>query len=323
MSNIIQIKHGAAAPGKGILQPYELGYATNEGILYIGKEDGSASEVTAGIKTPISIADGGTNATTAAKARENLGVNTQAEILEKVYPVGAIYISTVATNPATLFGFGSWEAISDRFLIGQSSTHAAGSTGGATEQTVNLPNHTHSMSSHTHTLTHTHSLNSHTHGMSSHTHSVTAKGTNTGTAITVAQMPSHSHVEYIEYALSSSNSPGRLPIISDYGTSGTSARGYYFPGWIGTMDTATNRTMATGSTGSGGTHTHTFTGTAVNSGEPNTANTGGPSTTNTGAASTTTTSGPSSNTTSNPTAATMDVPTMPPYLSVYMWKRTA
>ena len=78
MSNIIQIKHGAAAPGKGILQPYELGYATNDGILYIGKEDGSATSV--GIKTPVPITDGGTNATTAAEARQNLGVNTQDEI---------------------------------------------------------------------------------------------------------------------------------------------------------------------------------------------------------------------------------------------------
>lgn len=36
MSNVIQIKHGANKPKDGILAPYELGYAINEGALYIG-----------------------------------------------------------------------------------------------------------------------------------------------------------------------------------------------------------------------------------------------------------------------------------------------
>lgn len=63
--------------------------------------------------------------------------------LQAVYPVGAIYISTISTNPAAIFNFGSWELIEDRFLLGASSTQAAGTTGGSKTTTLtktNLPN---------------------------------------------------------------------------------------------------------------------------------------------------------------------------------------
>ena len=67
------------------------------------------------------------------------------------YPVGSIYISTVATNPNTLFGFGTWVAYgSGRVLISQDGTYTAGSTGGSATTTLieaNLPSHSHSASS--------------------------------------------------------------------------------------------------------------------------------------------------------------------------------
>lgn len=45
-----------------------------------------------------------------------------------IYPVGAIYMSTSSTSPASLFG-GSWQSIaSERVLMGASKSHAAGST---------------------------------------------------------------------------------------------------------------------------------------------------------------------------------------------------
>lgn len=68
-------------------------------------------------------------------------------ILEAVYPVGSIYISVNSTSPQTLFG-GTWEAIQGKFLLGSSSTHKAGSTGGEENHTLTvgeMPKHTHLM----------------------------------------------------------------------------------------------------------------------------------------------------------------------------------
>ena len=69
--------------------------------------------------------------------------------LQAAYPVGSIYMSTVSTNPATLFGFGTWVTYgTGRMLISQDgSTYTAGSTGGSATTTLitaNLPSHSHS-----------------------------------------------------------------------------------------------------------------------------------------------------------------------------------
>ena len=61
------------------------------------------------------------------------------------YPVGAIYISTSATSPASLFG-GTWERLKDRFLLAAGDTYEAGATGGEAEHTLTvneMPQHNH------------------------------------------------------------------------------------------------------------------------------------------------------------------------------------
>ena len=66
-------------------------------------------------------------------------------LLDLVYPVGAVYLSLNAANPATLFG-GTWAAIEGKFLFAADSSHAAESTGGAeshTLTTAQLPAHSH------------------------------------------------------------------------------------------------------------------------------------------------------------------------------------
>lgn len=93
-------------------------------------------------------------------------------VLSKAYPVGAIYCSTVETNPHDLFGFGTWEYIEQgRVLLSQGDKYSAGSTGGAETHTLTvqeMPSHKHGgatgdSGAHTHTGTaseageHTHS----------------------------------------------------------------------------------------------------------------------------------------------------------------------
>lgn len=66
-------------------------------------------------------------------------------VLDKVYPVGSIYMSVNSTNPKTLFG-GTWVQIKDRFLLAASTTYKAGSTGGEATHTLTvdeIPNHQH------------------------------------------------------------------------------------------------------------------------------------------------------------------------------------
>ncbi len=50
-------------------------------------------------------------------------------------PVGSLYFSAAATSPANLFG-GSWEKITDKFLIGAGGSYSLGATGGSKDAVV-------------------------------------------------------------------------------------------------------------------------------------------------------------------------------------------
>lgn len=67
-------------------------------------------------------------------------------MINTIYPVGSIYISTVNTSPKVLFGVGEWEQIKDRFLLGAGDTYNAGATGGEASVTLTraqMPEHNH------------------------------------------------------------------------------------------------------------------------------------------------------------------------------------
>ena len=79
-------------------------------------------------------------------AAQTLKVGNKA-LADLIYPVGSVYISTAATDPAVLFG-GGWQAIEDRFLLAAGNEFTALSTGGESSHTLTveeLPSHRHTI----------------------------------------------------------------------------------------------------------------------------------------------------------------------------------
>ena len=83
----------------------------------------------------------------------NTTKTTLAAVAAMVYPVGSVYLNySSSTNPATLFGVGSWSLMYNRVIIGAGSSYGLNTTGGATTSSGstsftigsgNLPNHNH------------------------------------------------------------------------------------------------------------------------------------------------------------------------------------
>lgn len=92
---------------------------------------------------------------------------SKSEIVNMIYPVGSIYMSTNNTSPAVLFG-GTWKKIEGQFLLASgktpnvNKTYTAGSSGGSKDSV--LP-------SHSHTMIHGHTAGSHSHGTNSSNYS--------------------------------------------------------------------------------------------------------------------------------------------------------
>ena len=78
----------------------------------------------------------------------------------EAFPVGSIFIAVVATNPATLLGYGTWAAYAaGRVLVGidagQTEFDTVRETGGAKTHTLveaEIPAHTHVQDAHSHVI---------------------------------------------------------------------------------------------------------------------------------------------------------------------------
>lgn len=200
------------------------------------------------------------------------------------FPVGSIYISVTNTNPSTIFG-GTWERIQGKFLIGaDDSTYKLGTTGGSSTH-----NHTNSRTGST-TLT-VNQIPAHTHTLNGHTHTYNKSNATSGsTTLTIDQIPSHQH----------------QVVIGSFANTGTENWNNKYNGHV-TYNFDNNTNYNTRATGGGKGHTHSISTSSTNTGanSGNTSSVGG----GTGHTHTMSATGSSSN--------------IPPYLSVYIWKRTA
>ena len=168
--------------------------------------------------------------------------------LEKAYPIGSIYITTIATNPATILGFGRWERIQDKFLLAGGSSYAPGTSGGEASHTLALTE-----------------VPSHCHGVGT----IAAGNTTPSMSATLNHATANYFRGYMMRDTGSTSASG------EYAAAGSSAaKGF-------ALDTAMSISV------SGGSHSHTMSG--------NTGYSGGSTAHN----------------------------NMPPYLSVYVWKRVS
>ena len=218
--------------------------------------------------------------------------NIENNFLNKTYPIGSIYISTTDSTASAVhdrFG-GTWEAYATgRTLIGMGSNGTnnyttIGATGGATSHTITTDN----MPSHTHSFSGT---TGSTGGGGSHSHSVS----NTSTSRTSGGGGSHSHNFAANVVYASSGAGGyatgtasSFPLKSVTTTTSTVSdhTHSYTDYYASTTSGAHKLTVAQMPS-----HNHSFSGT-------------------TGAA------GKASD-------AISALSTIDPYITVYMWKRTA
>ncbi len=104
------------------------------------------------------------------------------------FPIGAVFLSVVSTNPATLLGYGTWSLIgSGKVLVGVDPADpdfsTAEKTGGEKTHTLTASE----MPSHSHSVTdpgHTHTQDAHNHGVTDpgHSHTEQLQGGSIGSA---------------------------------------------------------------------------------------------------------------------------------------------
>lgn len=149
--------------------------------------------------------------------------------LQAVYPVGSIYINaTSSSNPATLLGFGTWEAFgAGRVMVGLNGSDTDFDTA---EETG---------------------------GSKTSSSSGTISGTVGGTALTEAQMPKHFHRMVGPFGTTMTQ--GSESAYGNYGGGTPDDTAFAYNTWSVGGNAASGGT--TTGTSNGDSHTHTFSGT--------------------------------------------------------------
>nr|WP_289698176.1 hypothetical protein [Enterocloster clostridioformis] len=223
-----------------------------------------------------------------------------------LYPVGSVYISVNATNPGTVFG-GTWVQIKDQFLLAAGTKYAAGSTGGSADAII--PEHTHAITASSASAgAHTHTTSGTAASGGAHTHTVSGTAASAGahthtTSGTAASAGAHTHGMGNLYSSGSgSDSAYTMQASRKLTTRNTTSAGAHTHTTSGTAASAGAHThTVSGTAASAGAHTHTTSGTAASA----------------GAHTHTVTA------TAAKTGEAASGKNLPPYLAVYVWKRTA
>lgn len=215
------------------------------------------------------------------------------EIYKKVYPIGAHYITSSTENPNVLFPGTTWVQIKDTYIIAAGSTYKVGTTYGASSHTHTSAAHTHTIGSHSHTVNDKAAYTSG--GPSNNTSGGPSTNTSGSTAITIAQMPKHTH------------------------STGLKSLGWYSSGNNGDWNQPpyighTSESTSSGETGGGEGHTHTLSS-HTHSLQSHTHSIGAH---NHGA-----TSSVSLTTASTTPGNTGSASNLPPSIVRYVWERTA
>lgn len=220
------------------------------------------------------------------------------QLLESIYPVGTIYTSVQETSPASFLG-GTWEALSEgRVLIGASSAHPAGEKGGEEQHTLSsseMPSHNHSASTAS-AGSHSHSgnISGSTGSGGSHSHS--------GSSGTAANHTHNLHMMTVSNSAGISNRyPYNPPSDVNIVINGPAGKWNTNPSSSLYMDSAGSHSHTITIT-SASSHSHSLSGTSITTGSS-------------GSHSHSVTVGSAGNGAAHNN--------MQPYLSVYMWKRTA
>lgn len=222
------------------------------------------------------------------------------QALQAIYPVGSIYINaSSSTNPATIFGFGTWTVFGEgRVLVGQQSSDALfdtlGETGGSKDAVI--PAHTHTFTSGNESVSHTHTGTTSSES-ANHTHTFSATSSASGVHSHNISDPGHTH------GYNKTNVTTGTP-FTDHGGSDTlqywnlEATASSQTGISIFNSTDHTHTISGTTTGTSTTHTHTVT-------------TGNASVTHTHSGTT------------DSTGVSVTNTNVQPYVVVKMWQRTA
>lgn len=227
----------------------------------------------------------------------------------EAFPVGAVFLAVVSTDPADLLGYGTWSAFgAGRVLVGRDAGDTdfdtAEETGGAKTVASAGSNSAPTISGSTANGTTGATVSDH----AAHTHSVTSN-------VAVDNHASHTHT-YTEVV----NHTHTVNVGSAADISSTTGAGNFFAGTTNTVTATTANPaggVATGTTaGPSATLTHSVTNNAVTSGNPSATLTH--TVNDTGH-----THGAGTLAASAPAFTGSATSVVQPYIVVYMWKRTA